>query len=240
MIRPEWVPVMQRWDAYRAFHIGVSSHGLHPVMHGNSVFVLFDTGELILTKRMPEPNERHHYTDIGVTLTLSKELDIDLLTPTGLKVKKAWFDDSGSQWILVDHSSGRAVRTDVVLHTRDRKIKRPNVPQRFNSYAAYIGGPGCHPVGSGQFVVRPTIRDMPEAERAKIAEMERAFRAHMTLVEHEVTTETTRYGPSLPYERALAVASWEDLTYSEWALLWQNGVDRPKLKFDHLLLEPPR
>lgn len=240
MIRPEWSFEMQRWDAYKAFHLGVSPHGVHPLTHGNSVFVLFDSGELILTKRMPEPNERCHYADIGVTLTLSKELDIDLWTPTGLKVKKAWLEDNGSQWIMVDHSSGRAVRTDVVLNTRDRKITRPTIPKRFQGYAAYIGGPDCYPVGSGQFVVRPTIRDMPVEQQEKIKELVTTFRAHMTLVEHEVTIDTMRHANSLSYERALTVSSWEDLTYSEWLSLWQNGVDRPRLTFSHLLTEQPR
>ncbi len=236
-----WPVADQLWDTYRAFHVGVGKWGTTNTAnyHQNNPFILFDTDELILTTRMPDPGERGAYNASGVELTKSDELTNSLWTPDGLEIKKAWFQDNGSQWILIDDLTGRAVRTDVVVQTRDRKIERPNIPARFQSCAAYIGGPGCHPVGVGKFVIRPTINVMPKAEQEKIKQLEQTFRAHMTLIEHEVTTRIPA-GSGVSYERMVAVSSWEELNNNELLQLWSRGVARPMLEYDYLLSERPR
>jgi hypothetical protein len=240
MIRPSpWPAEHQSWDQYRAFHIAAGRGGFgrlasyHP-----SPLVLFDTGELILTKRQPDPNERGEYRCVGVELTRSDEMG-GYWTPTGLQVKKAWFHTS--QWALVDEQTGRAVRVDRPVHggPGGSIIKRPNVPERFKTAQAYIGGPGCHPVGSSSFEIRPTVRDMHPAAQEHAKRIEQTFRAAMILTEDPITSDTTT-GQALPFERVMALKGWEELDDFERRRLWRNGIDRPKLEFDYLLTDMPK
>lgn len=239
MIRPEWPLDKQQYDRYNAFHVGVSKGGLHkPSSYGSQPLVLFDTGELILTKAEPDPGERGEYKVVDVELTFSNDMG-GYWTPDGMAVKKAWFSGA-SQWALVDGQSGRAVRTNGASRTRSGRDFRPNIPARFQECSAYIGGPGCHPVGSAPFVLRPTIRYMPQHMRDHVATFEQSFRAAMTLTENPVTNDTIIVTQPLAFEKVMALESWEDLDDFQQRCLWKFGVDRPVLQFDHLLTSPPR
>ncbi len=91
----KWPADQQRWDDFRAFHVGIGRYG--PGRHGHSgIMVLFDTGELILTKAMPDPDQRGSYSADGGELTRSDESRF-WFTPDGLEFKKAWCQASGSQ-----------------------------------------------------------------------------------------------------------------------------------------------
>lgn len=234
-----WPTEHQGWDAFRAFHVGVSHHGTHRAQqYGSGPLILFDTGELICLKGQPDPTERGVYGHINVELAISDDMT-GYITPTGMKVPKAWLKDEGSQWFLIDHCSGRAVRIDGSTNgTGLAKFNRPGIPQRFQARAyGYIGGAGCPPIGCNQVVVRPPIKFSALPEQIEhIKGLTDALKMMLTLRDDPALLEQRPYAtPPVPFATVMAWGSVTDIPEADWVRFLRCGVDRPILKFDYLV-----
>lgn len=243
MITPHpWPSHHQKWDRFRAFHVGVGYCDFYPPSeYGNGPLVMFDTGELICLKGQPDPGERNVYGHVNIELAISDDM-VGWRTPTGLKVSKAWLKDSGSQWFLIDRCSGRAVRIDGTTNRRNSpSAYRPGIPDRFQSIAhGYIGGPGCLPVGCNQVVVRPPIKiGATSAQLEHITGLTSALRAMLTLRDDPILEESSAWDePPVPFDMVMGWESVADIPREMMGRLLRRGVDRPILKFDYLTKAP--
>lgn len=245
---PDWSDKKQRWDKYRQFHIGVTPVSLTSttVPYAEPPFVMFDSGEVIATSGAPNPNVRCAYPMLGVTLVATGDAKCPALTTAdGAKVPKAWLNDNGQQYLLIDHDTGRAVRTDAYYNAS------PLVSADCywaKAAAAYFAGPGQPPIGR-KVALRQPLKLLPKETRQQLVEFECATRAAMMMLDHPSSklkthvysagytwTEPKPAG-KLPIERALEVKNWEDLTEQELKKLFFNGLtDRSRELVDYLLV----
>lgn len=234
-----WPTGDQAWDAFRAFHVGISHHGTRRAHeYGSGPLVLFDTGELICLKGQPDPTERGFYGHLNIELAISDDMT-GYRTPTGMKVAKAWLKDAGSQWFLIDHCSGRAVRIDGSTNgTKLPHMHRPGIPQRFQARAyGYIGGAGCPPIGSNQVVVRPPIKiGASPGQIEHIKGLTDAFKMMLTLRDDPVLSKDRPYDLNpVPFGMVMGWGAPDDIPTDRWMEFLHAGVDRPILKFDYLV-----
>ena len=131
MILPKFDFARAMWDDYKAFH---NNH--HPI------FVQFDTGELICTHTKVDPNLRHLWTNLGVSLYFTTDEKCPPLyeeSQGGNPIPKAWLNDGGGQYLLVDYMTRQVVRLSRGL---------TNIPVRLRGRAtAYFAGAGEPPIG---------------------------------------------------------------------------------------------
>jgi hypothetical protein len=232
MRKPEISRIRWAYDAFNAFH----------VKYGPSIF--FDTGELICTTPAVPVGDRYTYSDFNVELTTTKQSGT-LWAPDGLELKTAWLDDGGQQHLLIDHDLNVAVRTDGAGITARGKLVKymPGVPERFQTVYAYIGGPGCMPVGAGEVTAWVPHRMclIPE-QREHVQMLEQTARAALKLTDHEVVSSypgSKLISSGCPLDVALKASTWQDLTDYELRSLFHHGVARRKLTLPHALTVKP-
>ena len=157
MILPEFKA--QAWDRYKAFHMGIGDR------YHSHIFVQFDTGELICTNSWPKPDYRRVYNELGIQLVLTTDKGCpQFRTASGEKILKAWLP---SQQLLIDQSSGRAVKLAYGIGHESGRLKE--IPTRLQKEAfAYFGGEGMMPVGAPITINRPEVYTLEQ--KRKIAE----------------------------------------------------------------------
>lgn len=227
---PEWEQDKVRWDRYKEFHIGIGVCGFEATDWRYPPFVLFRKRQRVECMRSrPAPFERVEYPLLGVSLVATEDSWCpQLYFADGEPVRKAWLNDNGQQYLLIDHDSHRAVRLGPV------KFKNPGAP----------------PVGVS-IAIRKPFRSLPKEARQYVDDFVCAAKAAMTLMDHpasklkEYTSTSYAWNAStqspvaVPYkhyeslpssklslERILAVKSWQELEEKELKRLFFAGVDK--------------
>ena len=169
------------WDTYEAFHRHV---GL-----GNLTATVFDTGEILLTGYEPIPGQRRVYAEVGVTLwgTTDNRPDWTFTQPDGTPVKNAWLGTGGIQYLLIDHATGRAVRTKNYVgpyRQEDRSAYSgpDHIPTRFHTerWATYWPGSERAPIGAQSIRIDVPLPITPE-QQEHLTTLTRACQAWATL-----------------------------------------------------------
>lgn len=180
MIVPPFDHEHKAWDRYKAFF---NSHGPQQYdghsFHG--VFIQFDTGEVVLRHNRFDPALRRDYKDLGVALySTADDKCPKLMTPEKQPVLKAWLNFKGSQLLLVDHASQRAVAVKGWFTKRDGVSR---VPKRFNGWAyVYFAGDGELPISASCVKTHKPVKHTPE-EKAALKELLSACELYSTMEE---------------------------------------------------------
>jgi hypothetical protein len=237
------------WDAYRAFHTFCGGGG-NDFMHKQSTWggeasplTLFDTGEVICTETTPGPDKRGDYHSIGVTLTTTS--DVPLWMPDGNPVVRAWLDDGGMQYLLVDHATKRAVRLNGAYRRAPRTNYfnpgspiTPGIPHRFQyNCRAYIPGPGMPPIAHEKLKVKIPLAKAgyTQDELEHIHMIVATGQAAMKLTDHEAVQRKASEGANP--DVLLKCKTWQDVPDALLPGLAQFGVGRVERLFDYLLTE---
>ena len=231
------------WDRYRAFYTVINGLGLkQPSPYSQAPVILFDTGEVIVTNGQPQIPSRRMYLG-RLELTTTTELNQNLYLPDGTKIPKAWLDDNGMQYLLLDHEQRLAVRLDGVWLAykgsdceKQSEILRPGFPRRFQTGAfAYIPGPYMPPIGAGKIRVNPTIAHVStKEEREKVRTFVDCFMAQMKLTDDDCIRLA---GPTpVPFDDVLDWETPNDVPLNLKSRLFHSGVGRPAWHFDALMV----
>jgi hypothetical protein len=246
------IPLEARdWDFYQAFHTFCGfaadgfrrkgSWGVNP-----TPLVLFDTGELICTDAAPDPSKRGEYRSVGISLTTTK--DERLWLPDGSPVTRAWLDDAGMQYLLVDRETKRAVRLDGTWRRAPGKNYygkeeagspvTTGIPLRFQyNCRAYIPGPGLPPVSHEKLKVSIPIQKAgyTSDELEHIHMIVATGQAAMTLTDHEAVHRNASVGANP--DVLLRCTTWQDCPEALLPALAQYGAGRVVREYDYLLTE---
>lgn len=230
---PDWDDKFKRWDRYSAFHMGAFKQLCATDSHRYPPFIIFDSGEVISPHFKFDPYARGHYPLLDVSVFLTSDAGCPTLyLPDGTPVKKAWCDNEGHQFVIVDHATKR-----VVTHGNAPDAK---MPDRFKGFRAYWKKPGAPPVGGPITICRPDQIALTKEERQRKEDMSATAIAAMKLTDHPAL-QPRRWGtdPMLSVDRLLAVQSWDELNEDELRSLYHRGVARRQVKYDYLLTEKP-
>lgn len=262
---PDWDRSKQAWDRYNAFHIGVSASGLCTTNgYSPPPFVMFDTGELILTRSGDnEPHIRQEYPALNVALYGSRDKGCpDLWTPDGELVTQAWLHNNGAQqYLLIDHDSKRVVgcgpmkscsRDELLFPMRFYRENRsyttpPKPPTWYPTIYAYFPGPCAYPVGSPIVIKRSNREELTEEERKHVDMIVLTAKAGLTLTEHPASKMPSKKFPwysdpkieKAPLEKVLAATTYTDLDENTLRSIFFSGVGRKPVEYPHLLTEQP-
>ena len=138
-------PARTAWDYYKQFY------------ETDEPFVIFASGEMIVTDSTPHPSLRRYYNQFNVTLGMTTDDDSVLFfDPECLeRVPQAWLTQGGGQYYTADHDTGVAVR---LQHWADGQ-KDVRLPAWLRGRAsAYFGGmteSRAHGVPNGQVHAPP-------------------------------------------------------------------------------------
>ena len=138
MKTPAFNHAAKQWDTYKAFH-----NNLHGRWHGNGLFVLFESGEWMVTRGRLRPNERRTYDGFNVALTYTKDAHFQFTTPDGENVPTAWLTQGGSQALMVDLDTKRAYAL-ATYYKHDGCVK-DQLPAHAKQASLYVAGPKATP-----------------------------------------------------------------------------------------------
>lgn len=132
------LPGQRYWDRYQAFY--KEFHTDYRSTHG--LFSLFETGELRVNIAAPDPSDRYHNKTLNIELYSTRDGYRKFTTPDGEDIKKAWLFYYGTQYLLIDHDTKRAVQLRSYQHNAFSEA-----PNNLKDSVAYIPGVGRNPVG---------------------------------------------------------------------------------------------
>ena len=237
------------WDQYQAFHTfcGFGAQDFKTRSHWGgppSPLVLFDTGEVICIQSSPNPNQRGVYSSIGVRLTHTKETS--LWTPDGSPITRAWLDDGGMQYLLVDLDTKHAVRLDGKRRSSPRvdhtgSPLTQGIPVRFQyNCHAYIPGPGLPPIAHEKVRVSIPLEraGYTKGETEHIHMIVATGQAAMKLTDHAAVhcnDGKTGVNP----DTLLKCQTWQDVPEALLPALAKHGAGRVVREYDYLLTEQP-
>jgi hypothetical protein len=145
----------QRWDEYRAFHTN------------DGHIVQFATGECIYTRPNPDPHERRHFRARMIQSVGTDDSDLpDLYLPGDTKpLPKAWLNNNGMQYLMVDYDRDKAVRLFSYGATMPLTIPTHLRQRNRSDVRVYWAGPGCDPIGASILISQPFV-PLPEQRAA--------------------------------------------------------------------------
>ena len=224
MIIPDLNRKDVQWDMWKAFH-----WTSHPV-------TVFDTQELVYTHGAPDPDYRRRYSDyrFSVLGTTDNALPTLYLPDTDDQdpVPKAWLNEHGMQYLLIDEETKRAVALGDLS-------KNHLVPQRLRARAkAYFAGPGSPPIGAPIRVSRPLAKVFDKDELELIDSLKAACDMQFSMTTSPTWDKKDGYYPDavgLDPKRLLAAGSVSALTNNEQYKLFHRGVSRARQNCDYLL-----
>lgn len=240
-----------RWDLFHAFHIGVTKQGLSATSHWSwPPFVLFEDGQVICTRSRPNPYERGVYDMLGVSLVATGDrfaqgpICPPLFFPSGEQVTKAWLNNHGQQYLLIDREHNHVVRLNDRAYSHPLALTRLT-PEAQKQASVWFAAAGNKPLGAS-IAIRKPFMSLPKEKRQQVEDFVCSARAAMALMEHpssKLITHTHGYvswteskpTQRVALERVLAVRSWEELEEHELKKLFFVGVDRPFEWVDHLV-----
>lgn len=189
----------QRWDSYRRFHQNIGQD-----------FVLFDTGEMILTRGHWDPTHRRVYEKRGFQVIGTGDTGLPtMIMPEGTTVKAAWLAHHGQQLLFADLKSKKVVGMEDARRPQSdgdyRRLfhqMRSRIPASLRSRAeVYFAGSEDEPVGYPVRINRP-IPPTPE-ERVRLRELQDACRAWCGLKDIDFTKkEYVQLPVGTPWTRA--------------------------------------
>jgi len=216
-----------RWDRFHQFYQTLN----HPSSRWmSSGFIMFMSGELICTASRRDGKERLTYSDLNVRLVNTDDLvhPPKLFTLDQQPITKAWLNDGGSQTLLIDLDTHRAVRLSTYLRASDADIP----VWLDNECSAYCPGPSKNFVGSPVEVSRPHKWD--HAEWAHVDHLRVASQAWAAMEQtpsdvaprsrdrrRKWRTETWPY----PWKELLSVPSFEGLSAETRRQIATYGVE---------------
>lgn len=221
----------RRWDHWRAFHNYLAGG-----------FVLFDTGEMVLTSSSFDPGGRTKYGAVGVEIIGTNDWHPYVLkSPDGRKLMKSWLDVKGQQQLAVDLHTGIAVSIENRGGHRFPAEWQKAIPTRFHGQCTvYWPGAERTPIGGSIKIVRP--RAMIEDEKKHLAALKDAAMAQRTFEEDDPAIK-----PFHSYEltqqpfkaEELFDRTYGSLTPKDRARLLKYGVKSPLMEetFTHLIAE---
>jgi len=148
------LPGQRYWDRYCAFY--KEFHTDYHSTHG--LFSLFETGELRVNYAAPSPNLRFHDKTFNIELYSTRDGYHKFITPDGEDIKKTWLFHYGTQYLLIDHDTKRAVR----LSYNRNPGRFSDAPNNLKDSAAYIPRAGANPVGAPIKVSSPRPENFKE------------------------------------------------------------------------------
>jgi hypothetical protein len=232
---PEWDDQFVRWDRYKQFHMGLDQRLCATENYCWPPFIIFDDGEVICTISQLKPDLRRVYPELNVELAISGEQALYL--PDGTQVPKAWLNENGQQYLIIDHDTHQV-----------KQLLSGNVPR---GTARFTNKGEMH---AGQIKLCRPFKTHTKEMQEQITEFILVARAAMTLMDHPCTRvervkaswsalgyyEHPKPTGKLALERILEVASWEELNDAELRRFWFAGVDaRNKAPVDYLLTVQP-
>lgn len=238
---PDWDHNMVRWDAWSAFHIGVTKYGrCATVSYSYPQFIMFDTGELLCRAVAPNPDDRGVYAPLNVSIYATNDEQCpNLFTLDGKLLKRAWLDqDRGQQYLLIDHDTKRAVRIDQHNGTDPELL---TMPARFRKFmnGAYFPGADLPPVGGAVTVQEPSQTTLTKDQREHIGMIHHTAKTAMELVDHPMSKKRYQYDGygQADCAKVLAATRWSDLDDETLRQLYFNGVGRLKVMHPYLVIE---
>lgn len=155
---PEFNHTEKKWDEFKEFHNNVTPYSTYNSY--KTPFVLFESGEFIITSNYFSPSKRKQYQTLNLSLFMSRDMSwrswlkpIKFTTPDGDEVKRSWLEVGGSQTLVHDHDSQRTVRLG--SKWTDSSKSNSLIPLRFRSVAyMYCAGKGEPPIGRSQVAIR--------------------------------------------------------------------------------------
>lgn len=187
-----------RWDRYETMHV---------VDQG---FVDFLDGTSIYTDGTPEPNVRRKYGYRNVQITMTTDPDCPALsTPAGEEVPKAWLNQKGGQYLMIDWDFKIAVglrqcspysRVRYHAPTADADPDTRWLPTwLIGQFACYWPGMDRRPIGASIELSRPM--DITTEQRRMLLELRDQIRTWIELrgidttdVTGGLSTATVRVG----------------------------------------------
>lgn len=182
---------LKSWDRYRRFHWGLTSLGARRTERWagqQTPFTLFDSGEMVCELSCPAPPQRGRYPALNAAIYMTTDKNLPrLCTPEGEELASCWLSSPRSQHLLVDCTSGRAVRIDPQLLDPARRETLPGAilkllaaghdkPGSCMIHGAYIPAQGAPPIGNPVTVGKPWTKGCDKHQCAHIKAMIRAQR----------------------------------------------------------------
>ena len=241
MIIGDLPPEHKRWDHHRAFHWQLASNDWATAHAHNTLFTVFETGEVIVRGAHAAPDDRRKYGQLGLELLLTSDNCPKLVTPDGVPIPNAWLTDGGGQTLLLD------VATSLVYglyqHKEDEKqLLNRGVPSRFitrhwPTLGAYFPGPGREPVAA------PVTMAVPHSHKILVSDEERQHvetLVNVARAEHALSGEALPkyYGgiPPLNWATASATSDWRTLDDKHKTQLITTGVSRKHIELPYAML----
>lgn len=232
---PAWDNTQQRWDKFEAFHIGVDKYALSKTNPWTSQpFIMFDSGEVVCTYAQPGPDQRGIYPMLNLQLVGTNDRNCPALaTPDGEAVAKAWLDDAGQQYLLIDLCTSRAYRLG---GGHSSKLER--VPERLSHFTAYFPGAGREPTTPPVTVAKPDLKALTREEREHKDAMISSIKAATKLVEDHPANKPLGYWAEqtlrpLDLDKVLACASINDLPADQQRALLKKGTTRRIVRYPY-------
>lgn len=156
MKSPEFNPRYMMWDQFKQFHQPIGPHNRD--WHGG--FLAFIGGEMLCVQSRFNVDERVDYNAINITVFNTSDPNTpQLYDPGGEAILKAWLTDEGSQALLYDHDTHKAVQ----LAPSHWDSKQWDIPEwARGECTAYFAGPGREPKGNPITVSRAHEWDREE------------------------------------------------------------------------------
>lgn len=151
-----------------------------------SPFVLFETGEFIVTQARFKPERRGDYDKLGISICASTDYffakllqDRKLLTPDGDEVLPSWLNQKAYQSLWVDHDHNRIVR---LQYDRGKAHRDAITPRLRDKATIYYASTKDMPVGGGMIEVNQPNK-LTKDERAHLNMLRAACNAWNTIAE---------------------------------------------------------
>ncbi len=230
------LPGQRYWDRYQAFY--KEFHTDYRYTHG--LFSLFETGELRVNYSAPRPGNRFHDKTLNIELYSTRDGYHKFVTPDGEEIKTAWLFHYGTQYLLIDHDTKRAVRLSYNRVTEPDRFR--DAPKNLRDSAAYIPRVGANPVGAPIKVSYPRPDNFKEMSQW-CDEVVKTCETIERVAPHDGWVSSWSWGrDQVPTKDMLAMAPGDfvrDLTPEKIKHIAQYkfGVPRKDVDYDYLLLK---
>lgn len=184
----------KQWDRFEAFHNTL--HGTWP----SRLFVLFESGEWMITRSRLKPLERRTYEDFGVALTYTQDNHFQFATPDGEHVPTAWLTQGGSQTLMVDLDKRRAYKVSAV-----HAGKIDQLPRHAKTARLYVPGPWATPVTRAGIELARPDKEFTKGHKQWMDDVRAVCTARVRMAEGSVPSYVPGYRYKLT-DRELAMS----------------------------------
>ena len=211
-----------KWDRYNAFYTE------------NGIFAEFQTGEVVITDSLPNPYERHVYSDYNVQVVSTTSsncpelfLDAECTEP----VKKAWVNSEGQQILAIDLDHKVAVNLASTWQNAAATPARRMLGGNFARQAAYWANADQPPTPLSYVEISRPDPEFRKKMKPVIDDATAALTAMWRLRGEEYKTWWYDGAMKLPYNSSLTVENIVEMYGKDERALFSvatSGISMPR------------